>query len=68
MKRDWTGVALLVAEMAIVVVGLFGVWQIFWPASLILGSILGVFALERAQAQRDARRRLKLVKPRERVA
>lgn len=43
---------LLIAEVVFVLVGLTGVWFIFWPAALVLGAVLGVVVCERTSAAR----------------
>jgi hypothetical protein len=55
-RRDWMDLFLLTVEVLFVLTALFGVWQIYWPAALILGGVLGVVALERIQAQHRAAR------------
>lgn len=54
-----------VLEVLLVGVGLVGVGAIYWPAALILGSVLGVVACERSSQRRAedsaASRRLRTV-------
>lgn len=52
----------LVAEVVFVLVGLCGVAMWSVPAALVLGAVLGVLAIERAESARAARRQQEGVK------
>lgn len=57
-ERDWVGLFFLFVEILCVLLGLIGVWAIYWPAAYVLGGLLGVLAMERIQAEHRAARRV----------
>ena len=48
-------VALLLLELVCAAAFLIGIWFIFWPAALIVGGLLGMWACGRASTTSNAR-------------
>lgn len=54
--RDWVRIALLLLELAFILVTLVGAWFIYWPGALLLAGFLGIMATEKLGARREAPR------------
>jgi phosphate/sulfate permease len=50
------GASLLLIELVFLLLGVFGVWLMSPPVAYVVAGILGIIAVERAQARRDEER------------